>query len=66
MKFVRHETFTGLINAKKQGGDRATGDVLTFLDCHVLPRDYGEGKSWADGVMARIAGNYKRIVVPRY
>ena len=64
VKFVRHETFTGLINAKKQGGDRATGDVLTFLDCHVLPRDYGEGKSWSDGIMSRIAGNYKRIVVP--
>jgi len=64
VKFVRHETFTGLINAKKQGGDRATGDVLTFLDCHVLPRDYGQGKSWTDGIMSRIAGNYKRIVVP--
>lgn len=64
VKFVRHETFTGLINAKKQGGDRATGDVLTFLDCHVLPRDYGPDKSWADGIMARIGGNYKRIVVP--
>ena len=64
VKFIRHETFTGLINAKKQGGDKATGDVLTFLDCHVLPRDYGEGKSWSDGIMSRIAGNYKRIVVP--
>jgi hypothetical protein len=64
VKFVRHETFTGLINAKKQGGDRAKGDVLTFLDCHVLPRDYGEGKSWSDGIMSRISGNYRRIVVP--
>jgi hypothetical protein len=64
VKFIRHETFTGLINAKKQGGDRAKGDVLTFLDCHVLPRDYGEGKSWSDGIMNRIAGNYKRIIVP--
>ena len=64
IRFIRHETFTGLINAKKQGGDRAEGDVLTFLDCHVLPRDYGPDKSWADGIMSRIAGNYKRIVVP--
>ena len=66
VSFVRHETFTGLINAKKQGGDKATGDVLTFLDCHVLPRDYGklETRSWSDGIMSRIAGNYKRIVVP--
>ena len=64
VRFVRHETFTGLINAKKQGGDRATGDVLTFLDCHVLPRYYGEGKYWSDGIMTRISGNYRRIVVP--
>ena len=65
VKFVRHETFTGLINAKKQGGDKATGDVLTFLDCHVLPRDYGEeNRAWTDGIMSRIAGNYRRIVVP--
>lgn len=64
IRFIRHETFTGLINAKKQGGDRARGDVLTFLDCHVLPRDYGEGKYWTDGIMKRISGNYKRVVVP--
>jgi GT2 family glycosyltransferase len=64
IKFVRHETFTGLINAKKQGGDRAIGDVLTFLDCHVLPRDYGLGKYWSDGIMSRISENYKRVVVP--
>jgi GT2 family glycosyltransferase len=64
VRFVRHETFTGLINAKQQGGDRAKGDVLAFLDCHVLPRDYGVGKSWVDGIMTRIAGNYRRIVVP--
>ena len=64
VKFIRHETFTGLINAKKQGGDRATGDVLVFLDCHVLPRNYGFGRTWADGIMSRIAGNYKRVVVP--
>ena len=64
VKFIRHETFTGLINAKKQGGDKATGDVLTFLDCHVLPRDYGNERTWADGIMTRVAGNYKRIVVP--
>ena len=64
IRFVRHETFTGLINAKKQGGDRAKGDVLTFLDCHVLPRDYGESKFWSDGIMSRISENYRRVVVP--
>ena len=64
IRFIRHETFTGLINAKKQGGDRARGDVLTFLDCHVLPRDYGNDVFWSDGIMQRISGNYKRVVVP--
>jgi glycosyltransferase involved in cell wall biosynthesis len=64
VKFVRHETFTGLINAKKQGGDRATGDVLAFLDCHVAPRDYESDHTWAHGIMQRISGNYKRVVVP--
>ena len=64
IRFIRHETFTGLINAKKQGGDRARGDVLAFLDCHVLPRDYGPDKHWTDGIMKRISGNYKRVVVP--
>ncbi len=37
--WVRHEHFTGLINAKLQGGNKATGDIVVFLDCHVKPAD---------------------------
>lgn len=39
VKWVRHEQFTGLINAKQKGGDAATGDILVFFDCHVKPED---------------------------
>ena len=31
IKWVRHENNTGLINAKLQGGNRASGDIVAFL-----------------------------------
>lgn len=59
VKFVRHESHTGLINAKSAGANVATGDVIVFLDCHVKP-DAG----WARPIVEKIRSNYKRVVVP--
>ena len=59
LKFVRHESMTGLINAKKAGGDAATGDAIAFLDCHVRPRN-----GWDTEIIQLLDDNYKRIVVP--
>ena len=38
VKIVRHEVGVGLIGAKKDGGDAATGDIVIFFDCHVAPQ----------------------------
>jgi len=59
VKFVRHESHTGLINAKSAGANVATGDVIVFLDCHVKP-----DKAWATPIVEKIRSNYKRVVVP--
>jgi glycosyltransferase involved in cell wall biosynthesis len=59
VKFVRHESHTGLINAKSAGANVATGDVIVFLDCHVKP-----DKGWARPIVEKIRANYKRVVVP--
>eukprot|EP00419_Tripos_fusus_P029892 CAMPEP_0172715746 /NCGR_PEP_ID=MMETSP1074-20121228/67720_1 /TAXON_ID=2916 /ORGANISM="Ceratium fusus, Strain PA161109" /LENGTH=591 /DNA_ID=CAMNT_0013540353 /DNA_START=129 /DNA_END=1904 /DNA_ORIENTATION=+ len=56
---VRHDETQGLINAKKDGGKTATGDVIVFFDCHVAPQ-----KGWYSQFFALIAENYRRIVVP--
>lgn len=36
-KLLRHDVPKGLIQAKQDGADAATGDIVTFLDCHVKP-----------------------------
>ena len=59
VKFVRHESHTGLINAKSAGADVATGDIVVFLDCHVKP-----APQWAEPIVELIRTNYKRVVVP--
>ena len=59
LKFIRHDSHTGLINAKRVGGNAASGDIITFLDCHVKPAD-----NWYHGIINRMIGNYKRVVVP--
>ena len=59
VKFVRHESHTGLINAKSAGADVATGDIIVFLDCHVKP-----AVKWAEPIIELIRSNYKRVVVP--
>jgi glycosyltransferase involved in cell wall biosynthesis len=59
VRFVRHETHTGLINAKAAGGNIATGDLVVFLDCHVKP-----APGWEKPIIEMIRSNYRRIVVP--
>ncbi|CAD7955277.1 unnamed protein product [Amoebophrya sp. A120] len=59
IKIVRNDRTVGLINAKKIGGDHATGDILTFFDCHVAPQN-----DWYVHFFEKINENYKRIVVP--
>ena len=59
MKFIRHESHTGLINAKRVGGNLATGDIIVFLDCHVKPAD-----DWYKPLIKRIRQSYRTVVVP--
>jgi len=56
---VRHDETQGLINAKKDGGNTATGDVIVFFDCHVAPQ-----RGWYSHFLGLIAENYRRVVVP--
>lgn len=59
VRFVRHESHTGLINAKSAGANVATGDVVVFLDCHVRP-----AANWHQPILEKIRTNYRRVVVP--
>ena len=59
VRFVRHESHTGLINAKAAGANVATGDVVVFLDCHVKPVT-----GWDKPITDKIRTNYRRVVVP--
>ena len=59
VRFVRHETHTGLINAKAAGANVATGDIVVFLDCHVRP-----APEWHVSIIEKIRSNYRRVVVP--
>ena len=59
VRFVRHESHTGLINAKAAGANIATGDVIVFLDCHVKP-----APGWDKPITEKIRTNYRRVVVP--
>lgn len=60
VKFLRNEGVTlGLMTAKHQGAQMATGDIIVFLDCHVKPAlGY-----WAPFV-EEISQHPKRVVVP--
>eukprot|EP00927_Polykrikos_kofoidii_P036265 TRINITY_DN30617_c0_g1_i1.p1 TRINITY_DN30617_c0_g1~~TRINITY_DN30617_c0_g1_i1.p1 ORF type:complete len:613 (-),score=123.14 TRINITY_DN30617_c0_g1_i1:221-2059(-) len=59
VKIIRHETTVGLIGAKKDGGDAATGDIIVFFDCHVAPQ-----QDWHTSFLRLVGENYRRIVVP--
>lgn len=56
---IRHDSTVGLIGAKKDGGDAATGDIVVFLDCHVAPQP-----GWHSSFLRLIGENYRRIVMP--
>lgn len=59
VRVIRHAETVGLIGAKKDGGDAATGDIVVFFDCHVAPQP-----GWHRSFLGLIAENYRRIVVP--
>eukprot|EP00927_Polykrikos_kofoidii_P049687 TRINITY_DN43710_c0_g1_i1.p1 TRINITY_DN43710_c0_g1~~TRINITY_DN43710_c0_g1_i1.p1 ORF type:complete len:934 (-),score=165.54 TRINITY_DN43710_c0_g1_i1:85-2691(-) len=61
VRVIRHEKTVGLIGAKKAGGDKASGDVITFFDCHVLPR-----RGWEEAFLKQMnrAGDHRTVVVP--
>jgi len=59
VKLLRHAQTVGLIGAKKDGGDAASGDVIVFFDCHVAPQ-----KGWYVSFLQLINDNRRRIVVP--
>ncbi|CAJ1373424.1 unnamed protein product [Effrenium voratum] len=56
---LRHAETVGLIGAKKDGGDAATGDIVVFFDCHVAPQP-----GWHESFLRLIGENYRRIVTP--
>ena len=58
-KLLRHETASGLIQAKQDGADAASGDIVVFLDCHVKPAE-----DWWRPIVSNIQENYRRVVVP--
>jgi len=59
VQIIRHAETVGLIGAKKDGGDAATGDIVVFFDCHVAPQP-----GWHRSFMRLIGDNYRRIVTP--
>lgn len=59
VKILRHEKTVGLIGAKQDGGQAATGDIIVFFDCHVAPQP-----GWHTSFLRLVGENYKRIVVP--
>lgn len=56
---IRHETRQGLIRSKMEGGNKATSDMIMFLDAHVKPEP-----RWAPPLLRHMNENYKRVVVP--
>lgn len=59
VRIIRHANTIGLIGAKKDGGDSASGDIVVFFDCHVAPQ-----VGWHTSFLRLIGENYRRIVVP--
>lgn len=59
VKFVRSNVTLGLIDAKHQGAEVATGDIIVFFDCHVKP-----ALGYWEPFVREIADNPKRVVVP--
>jgi len=59
VKFVRSDVSLGLIDAKHQGAEAASGDIIVFFDCHVKP-----ALGYWEPFVREIADNPKRVVVP--
>eukprot|EP00439_Symbiodinium_sp_Y106_P022550 s2060_g2.t2 len=59
VRFLRHETTTGLMAAKLTGGREARGDVIAFIDCHCAPQP-----NWHQEILAQVRLNPRRMVVP--
>lgn len=60
LKFLRSEQHQlGLIDAKHQGAEAASGDIVVFFDCHCKPAN-----GYYEPFVREISENYKRVVVP--
>jgi len=60
LKFLRsHRHQLGLIDAKHQGAEAASGDIIVFFDCHVKP-----AIGYYEPFVREISENPKRVVVP--
>ena len=59
VNFVRSNVSLGLIDAKHQGAEAASGDIIVFFDCHVKP-----ALGYWEPFVREIADNPKRVVVP--
>ena len=60
LKFLRsHQHQLGLIDAKHQGAEAASGDIVVFFDCHVKP-----AIGYWEPFVREISENPKRVVVP--
>ena len=59
LTFVRSNVTLGLIDAKHQGAEASSGDIIVFFDCHVKP-----ALGYWEPFVREIADNPKRVVVP--
>ncbi|XP_050388614.1 polypeptide N-acetylgalactosaminyltransferase 11 [Patella vulgata] len=59
VKVIRSHERQGLIRARMFGADKATGEVLVFLDSHCEVN-----VNWLEPMLARISENRKNVVVP--
>lgn len=59
VKVLRTGKRSGLIRARLIGAEKATGEVITFLDAHCECT-----KGWLEPLMARIAEDRTRVVCP--
>ncbi|KAH0473487.1 MAG: hypothetical protein KVP17_000220 [Porospora cf. gigantea B] len=58
-RVIRHDERQGLILARQHGGNRATGEIIVFLDCHVKPL-----KNWELPIIRHLNANFRRVAVP--